>query len=291
MNWYILALLSALFSAFAAILEKKALFKESALYFSFLLAISNLIFSLPFFFSIQFEELQIKSLTILYLKTILGTASFLMVMMGLKRLEIGRSLPLLTLSPAIVAVFAFIFLNEKLSIWQTLGMLGLLSGTYVIQLGEKKDLLEPFKVFFKSKGHHYILIALALFTITSLLDKHLLKNLNLKPYTFMAFQHLFLALNFSLLLILLRGKLKISYKINTETLVIVVLISAFTIVYRYTQIEAVKMASVALVLSLKRISVFIATLLGGKIFNESYLLRKSIASLIMVIGAALVILF
>ena len=69
----------------------------------------------------------------------------------------------------------------------------------------------------------------------------------------------------------------------------ILLVSAFTIVYRLTQIFAVKSGSVALVLALKRTSVFFAVVIGGQIFKEHYLLRKSIATIIMLIGAAMVI--
>ncbi len=65
------------------------------------------------------------------------------------------------------------------------------------------------------------------------------------------------------------------------------MISVITIGYRYTQIEAVKIAPVALVLSIKRTSVFFASIFGGKIFSESYLLKKGIAIIIMLIGAYL----
>jgi len=69
----------------------------------------------------------------------------------------------------------------------------------------------------------------------------------------------------------------------------ILLISLFTIIYRLTQIEAVKIGQVALVLALKRVSVFFAVVIGGRRIKEHYLLRKTIATLIMLAGAALVI--
>ncbi|MFZ1290092.1 MAG: hypothetical protein WAR79_08375, partial [Melioribacteraceae bacterium] len=55
--------------------------------------------------------------------------------------------------------------------------------------------------------------------------------------------------------------------------------------YRYTQIEAIKLASVALVLTVKRTSVFFASIIGGKIFKEKYLVKKGIGIILILIGA------
>jgi hypothetical protein len=42
------------------------------------------------------------------------------------------------------------------------------------------------------------------------------------------------------------------------------------------------------VLSVKRISVFIAVVIGGKLFNEKNLFRKALATAIMVAGAIMI---
>ena len=116
MTWFILALTSALLSAAASIFEKKILFRLGALEFSFLLALFNLVFSLPFFFSVDLASIQIESLFFLYLKSIFGALAFLCVMLALKNMELSGALPLLVLTPGIVAFFAFMLLGESLSI-------------------------------------------------------------------------------------------------------------------------------------------------------------------------------
>ena len=68
----------------------------------------------------------------------------------------------------------------------------------------------------------------------------------------------------------------------------IILIAVLTAGYRYTQIRAIKIAPVSLVLSVKRISVFIAVIIGGKLFNEKNLLKKTLATAIMVAGAIMI---
>jgi len=114
MEWYIFALISALFSAMAAIGEKKTLFKENALEFSAVLAIFNLFFSIPFVVYIDFNSLPLPALAVLYGKSILGMCSFLFIMYGIKNLEISGALPILVITPGLVAFFAFIFPRKNI---------------------------------------------------------------------------------------------------------------------------------------------------------------------------------
>ncbi|MBT3691274.1 EamA family transporter [Candidatus Woesearchaeota archaeon] len=287
-EWYVLALVSALFSASAAIFEKKVLFKEKALAFSTALAIFNLVLAIPFFFFIDMSSVSSISLLVLFFKSILGAFAFLCVMLGIKNLEISNALPLLVLTPGFVAFFAFIFLKEVLSGIELIGMLLLLGGTYILQLKLNQKFLDPFRIFLKSKGHKYIIGALVLFTITSILDKALLKNFKLPVFAFMGFQHLFLAIVF-IAIVLFSGKIKEVAKPLKNSWKWILPLAFLTITYRYAQIEAVKAASVALVLSLKRVSVFFAVLIGGSLFNDHSLLRRVLATAVLILGAIFII--
>jgi len=287
-EWYVLALISALFSASAAIFEKKILFKEKALAFSTALAIFNLVLAIPFFFFIDMSSVSSISLLVLFFKSILGAFAFLCVMLGIKNLEISNALPLLVLTPGFVAFFAFIFLKEVLSGIELIGMLLLLGGTYILQLKLNQRFLDPFRIFWKSKGHKYIIWALILFTITSILDKALLKTFKLPVNAFMGFQHLFLAIVFIAVVLFSRKIRDVANPLKNSWKWILPL-AFLTITYRYTQIEAVKAASVALVLSLKRVSVFFAVLIGGSLFKDHSLLRRVLATAVMILGAVFII--
>jgi drug/metabolite transporter (DMT)-like permease len=69
----------------------------------------------------------------------------------------------------------------------------------------------------------------------------------------------------------------------------IALISILTIGYRFSQVWAVSLASVALVLAVKRTSVLWATIIGGKIFKDTNLLKKVIAVIFILIGAILIL--
>ena len=278
---------SVLFS-FSSDSRKKILFKERALSLSLILALFNLILVIPFFFFIEYDLVTSSGLLVLFFKSILGAFAFLFTIKGIKNLDISKALPLLVLTPGLVAFFAFIMLGEPLKLIEIGGMVLLLGGTYILQLRKKEEILEPIKESLKPRGNHYIILALILFTITSILDKAILKNYNVPLNAFMAFQHLFFAIIFTFLAIMysrnvnLEKSFKLSWKLISTLAVI-------TIIYRYSYLYAVKIAPVALVLSIKRISVFFAVLIGGKLFKDLSLKRRAIATAIMILGAVLII--
>ena len=290
LDWFTLAFISALFSATAAISQKKILFKMEALEFSFILALFNLALSIPFFFFVDFASLQFYNIFILYLKTILGAFAFLFVMLSIKNLEISGALPLMVLTPAFVAVFAYFIIDETLVPLEIAGILLLITGTYILETRMRQNIFDPFKVFWKSKAHHYVIGALLLFTLTALLDRVLLYKYKVEPAAFMGFQQFFLAVNFSIFFFFSKTKFSQVLKFSSKNIFgWIILVSVLTIGYRYTQIEAIKIAPVALVLSVKRISVFFAAIIGGKLFSEKNLLKKALATSLMIAGALLLI--
>ncbi len=61
-----------------------------------------------------------------------------------------------------------------------------------------------------------------------------------------------------------------------------------TIGYRYSQILAVAGGKVALVLALKRLSVFFACLVGGRLFKETGLAVRLTATIVLLTGTYLI---
>ena len=290
MTWFAIALLSAFLSAGAAITQKKVLSNLGALEFSFLLSVVNLVFSIPFFFFIDYGTINSYNLTILFIKSVIGVGAFFCVMLSLKNLEISNALPLLALTPGFIAVFAFIFLGESLKLQEVIGLAVLIVGTYLLESQKIKEIFYPFSVFVKSKYHRFVVLALLLFTASSILDKLLLVKLNLSPVSLTAFQHIYFTILFSVIYFIFKKKnVSVTNHISRTNFGWIALISILTIGYRFTQVAAIGMASVALVLAVKRTSVFWATIVGGKIFSDKDLLKRSAAAILIIIGAILIL--
>lgn len=290
MTWFFIALLSSFLSAFAAITQKKVLFNLNPVQFSYYLSIANLVLSIPFFFFIDYNTINASNLSVLFIKSLIGVAAFLCVMTALKNLQISNALPLLALTPGFVAVFAFLFLGEGLKFYEVLGLISLIVGTYILESKNLKEIIFPFTVFLKSRYHQYIIAALLLFTASSVMDKLLVLKMNLTPISFTAFQHIYFALLLFIIYFAFRGRLvDHSPRVNKSDVLWILLISVLTIGYRFTQIVSISMASVALTLAVKRTSVLWATVIGGKIFKDTHLLKKTIAVLFILLGAILIL--
>jgi drug/metabolite transporter (DMT)-like permease len=290
MTWFFIALLSSFLSAFAAITQKKVLFNLNPVQFSFYLSIANLALSIPFFFFIDYNTINFSNLSVLFIKSLIGVGAFLCVMTALKNLQISNALPLLALTPGFVAVFAFLFLGEALKFYEVLGLISLITGTYILESKNLKEILFPLNVFFKSRYHQYILTALLLFTASSVMDKLLVARMNLTPISLTAFQHVYFAVLFFIIYFAFKSKLEnYSQQLNKTDFLWILLISILTIGYRYTQIVSISLGSVALTLAVKRTSVLWATVIGGKIFKDTNLLKKTIAVLFILLGAILIL--
>lgn len=212
-------------------------------------------------------------------------------MLAIKNLEISEALPLLALSPGLVAILGVLLIQDRLMLNEWIGLFLMLIGTYILELRkDDKSILEPFKSLLRFSKYKYVFFALILFSMTSLIDRVLLKDFKLPPYTFMAYQQLFFALIFTTLVLLRNKKFSEVFKPwNRNVLYLVLLISVFTVIYRYTQIEATKIAAVALVLSVKRLSVLMAILIGGKLFKESNILKRALAAAIILTGLIILV--
>jgi drug/metabolite transporter (DMT)-like permease len=288
MTWFLLAFASAVFSAAASITEKKALFGMRALDFSVLLALLNAAVAVPLFFFVDYGTVTAEALTVLAAKNFLGALAFLCVMTAIRNLELSGALPLMVLTPGLVAIAAYMFLGESLSAVEIGGVGLLMAGTYVLEM-KAGDALAPLRVFLTSRNHLPIIAALLLFTVTSVLDRLLLTDLKLRPVPMMAFQQAFFAAYFIIFAVVARRGPRALVFSAAGNWHWIVLVSVLTFGYRFAQIEATALAPVALVLAVKRISVFIGAMAGGRLFGESHLVRKGVAIVILLAGAALVV--
>ena len=291
MEWYLLALSSALLSAFAAIMQKKVLGKISALNFTVIVSIFIALFSTILIGKVDLSAAASYSVLVLFGKSIINATAFLCIMIALKNLEISRTLPILAASPMTVALLAFLFLGESLSLTEVLGMMLIVAGTYILELKKSENISAPFRVFIDSKYHRIILIALGLMTISSVIDKLLLTSFKLPPVTFLVLQNYFFLIIFLLYRILTglkNNNEKLFNGVSKNILLIIIFIAFATIGYRWTQIEATKLGPVGLVIAVKRLSVLFAVVIGAKLFKEENYLKKVIATIFIVGGALLI---
>ena len=288
-NWFILALASALFSAAAALLQKIVLRKIDAVSFSFFISIANLVLISLFWLHVGTRiPLEAEAIIILTIKVIISAIAFLCVMISIENFELSSVLPVLIFTPALVAIVAFVFLGESLNVKEIVGMSFALLGVYILEAKEK-NLLIPFKRLVAESKSKYILYALALFTISSVLDKTLISKFKVKPFDFLMFQQVFALPVFAFIFFIRKNKKELNKNSFKNTVLLILAISVLTLLYRFFYVSAIQFGPVALALSVKRFSVFFAVLASGKILKEKNIPRKLIATFLLIAGSYLLL--
>lgn len=289
MFWFTLASCSALLSAAAAIIQKKVLFRINALEFSFLVSIIILIFSLFIPFSMNVTSITPSTFIIIVGKSILGGAAFLLVMMSLEHNQISTALPILGMTPAVTAIAALLILGESLRSWEWLGIGMMMAGTYILEKRPEQKIFQPFKEALRSTNHYYMYGALGLFAVSSVFDKLLVSGYKTDPLVVLFYQHIVYCAMFGSLLFIRKQSFQAAVQKGRSQLPFIVTVAFLTIAYRFTQLDATKLAPVALVLAVKRTSILYASFFGGKIFSDERLVQKLIGGA-LIVGAGFIIL-
>jgi len=281
-NWILLATVSALLSAAAAIAQKRVLVRISALAFSFLVSLAVLAISLAVPFTTDVLAFDTPTLALLWGKSVLGGIAFLLVMTALKQDEISQALPLLGITPAVTALLAMPVLGEWLVGGQWLGLLLMLAGIGALEARTGVGVLSGLRSILAGGRHRAVLGAIALFAISSVADKRLVSGMSVPPFVVMFHQHVIYALLFALLLLVRRHSWATLPRDARAHLPMLLAIAALTVGYRFFQLEATREGPVALVLAVKRTSILYATLFGGRMFAEEKLATR-------LFGAALIV--
>jgi drug/metabolite transporter (DMT)-like permease len=298
MIWFIFALASALLSAAAAVIQKKVLFRLSALEFSFFVSALILVLSLAAPFVVDVAAMPSSTLLLIIGKSALGAFAFLLVMMSLEKNQISSALPLLGLTPAAAALLALPALGESLRIWEWAAIGLMMAGTYLIERTPHSGTARAAAGRWNFSPQYPIAGAIVLFAVSSVTDRVLVSGFRIHPLAVLFYQHIVYCLIFGAMLafrLVLRAphntgvSMRRLVRTAREQLPLIAAVGFLTIAYRFAQLEAAKDAPAALVLAVKRTSIVFATLYGGRLFSDDRLRMKLIGA-ILIAGSGFLIL-
>lgn len=285
MPWFLLATISALLSAGAAVLQKKSLMQTRALPFAFVLSCFIMIFSAVFLAGVDVLAVPPGVLALLVGKSLIGGTAFLCVMMSLEGGQISTVLPLMGLTPAVTAVLSFLLIGETMAITEWLGLGVMMTGIYLLEWtpDRRGSWVERVRTILTER--RLIILALVLFAVSSVADKMLVSTHKTDPRLVLVYQHVVFCALFGGMLMVRKVPAGEVVRQARQQLPLFLVIAVITIAYRYAQLEATRLAPVALVLAVKRTSILYASLLGGKIFADDRLrIRLLGAGLIVAAG-------
>ena len=290
MPWSLYAILAAFGASCSSILEKRVLNHTHSFGFAASLAFINLAIVSPLFFFVNYGALSWEAITATYSVSVIASFAFFFATRSLRHLEISVAVPLFGFGTVFTTLLAAAVLGESVNLAQGTGILAAVLGVYMLETKPHQNLLDPLKFFWKSRYAHYILFAVCFYAVSTLLDRVVLARLGMEPLAYMAFVHIFIAANF----LIAAYVSKENWTSVGETFKTVgwwmLPLAVLTIAHRFAYVEAIKIAEVGMVSAIKRSSTFFTTLVGGELFHEKNLVRKSLASVLIVGGLLLVIL-
>ncbi len=289
MEWYFFAIASAIVTAIIGVTEKKILQHEHSLTFSVTHALIALVISLPFFIYFDFSTITPQLIIAIYFAMLLAAAAFWLTAKGVKHLELSVSSPLTLLNFIFLPFLAFLFVGERLSFKQIAGVCLILLGVLALELIVHRGKFFP---HIKTKGKEqyflFMLIAGLFYAVTAILDKHLLAAVN--PFTYLLLAHFFIALNSLLFFAFFDKEFKRDLKkIFSQDLKTTIFVAFLSIIQRLTFAFAASAAYISIAVAIKRLSILFSALLAGKLFHEKNIVEKLAVSILMLIGALLLV--
>jgi drug/metabolite transporter (DMT)-like permease len=288
MNWIIYAFISAFFAATSIIISKKVLKKEHSMEFSATLKFILLLFSLSLLPFIDFSIITPKQIIFTAIISIFSVIAFLALAKAIRHAEVSSISPLLVLSPGVIAIISFVFLKEPLTFLQISGISLLIVGAYVLESKNHQRILDPFRNLVKSKWSKYALLTVLLYGFSSTFERYLLGSLKMEvpPYLFLL--SLFMAINLFILLTIFHNGYKGVVHGLKKGKVWIAIIAFLTFAMLFSQFQAVATTQASLVIAIKRTSTLLVIILGGEFFHEKNILKKILASIIMIAGVILI---
>ncbi len=288
MSWYLLSLVAAFSIGFYTILEKEGLKKTSSLAFLLISWFLIALFSLPIALTRNIFVLETPDMALLILKSLFAAAFFSLIGKALQKMEISEFAPFLSFSPIIVLVLSYLFLGEKIGPLGLFGVGLIVAGAYLVEL--KDGLLSPFRVLVENRNIHLIILGLFFGGLCAIIDRAIL----LKEPDLLSFFALSNFLVFFSFLLFSSFKKEVFYDVRSDFKKIAPWVLAAAAFYFLADLAYFKAllapaALVALVIPLKRVSILVSTFVGGEVFKEKNVLKKTLAAVVMLLGVFLIV--
>lgn len=279
-NWIILTFLYAIFLSLFYTTKKKALEKNDV--YEVLASFTLLAFIITAISSKNVLNVEFKYLTIIFLKSVLLSISWIIVTYVIGKISISLY-SVINLSRIIFSVvLSIIILDEKLSLTMFFGLIIVMIGLILVNLIScKKDEKEAsFRIII------LFLFACFLSSICAIIDKKVLKNITSSQLQFWFM--LFLTLIYWWIL-LIRNK-KINFKNLKRNYWILGVATFLAVGDKFLfMANAIPESKVSVMTIIKQFNTIELIILGKIVFKEKHTFKKLLCSLLIIFGIILTI--
>lgn len=296
MSWLIFALGSAVMSAVSDTLCKKASQSADSWAVTWVRFGYSSIFLLPLLLFVDIPPLDARfALTVALLLPLELTAASLS-MRALQLSPLSLTVPYLAFTPLFLLVVPTVLLGEQLSVRGAAGVVGIVLGAYWLNLPNNagtpvargQDLngrkwLAPVQALAREKGSRLMLLAAAIYSLTSTLGKVAVQHSS--PIFFAIFYYPLASL---VLLPITALRSRRGWRFAGGRVRLFLLIGLAVTATVLCHFLALSRAEVAYMISVKRTSMIFATLLGWWFFHEENIPRRLWGCSVMLAGVILI---
>ncbi|KXX66215.1 EamA family transporter [Marichromatium gracile] len=220
----------------------------------------------------------------------LEIAAMLLYMRAIRDHPLSLTLPYLAFTPVFVLLVAWLLLDETVSARGTFGVVLVVAGAWLLNVGHARardwrSWLRPLGAILEQRGARLMLAVAAIYALTATLGKGAMQYL--PPAQFGAFYFALLGVAALLVLALPSPRRLLALARHPWA---VLAVAALTAVMVYTHFLAIAATEVAYMIALKRTSLLFGMLYGALCFGERGLRARLPAGVLMLAGAALVLL-
>ena len=282
-EWYYFALLSSVMLGIYSLIEKKALKKEHATAFSSAFSFVAALISLPFILLANFSMTPLH-LVLIFINGIIIALTYLLAARIYRHGSISAAAgPFSALPSLFVAVLAFIFLGEELSMLQYVSIIMIALVIYVLLFEKRSG-----KDFDNNKYRTMIFTRCFLVAIEAVLTKYILGSVNV--YAFFVLSELFVAFDFAIFISLKYNGVKEIIETTRIYFVPILSMALLTAGYGLTYYLSLQSADASLVTPVRNtLYVAITVIAGGILFKEKNLKMKLALAAVLLLFAYLLI--
>lgn len=294
MQWILLSLLSAVFLGLYDVARKSAVRDNAVPPVLLLNVLTTAIIWLPLVLlsrwtgvledsSFYVDRIDPQTHGLLFLKSLLVGASWMLAFFALKHLPISIAAPIRSTSPFWIVLVATSLLGERPGQMQWLGMLILLAAFFAFsRVGQREGVH-----FRRNKWIVCIVLATVLGALSALYDKYLLQTCGIRPSTVQAWFSIYLVLVMLPLngywVIYERSKSPFQWRWTIPAIAIALLVTDYLYFLAITDADAM----IAIISPVRRTSVIIPFTVGILWLREKNARPKAICIALMLLGVLL----
>jgi len=200
---------------------------------------------------------------------------------------ISLTMPMLSFTPAFAVITGLLFLGEMPSPIGLVGILLIISGSYIINMNCRNDgITGPFKAILRERGTRYMLFAALLYGICSVLGKMMV----LRSSAVFTGSSIFVAIGFFVIITsLITGRASTKALLSSPLATLLAGIMIFLEILCHN--VAISLIDAAYMISIKRLNGIFGVLFGWLFFKEDNIGSRLAAAALMSAGAIMIVLF